>query len=103
MTLLFGPEFAIAGPALGIMAAGQASRIVTGPIGGLLMMAGRERLALYINIVGLALLVGLAWWLVPVLGLEGAAIAHAVAVAFRNFASLAAAWRLIPRVPPATD
>jgi O-antigen/teichoic acid export membrane protein len=97
MELLFGAEFAIAGPALGIMAAGQASRMVTGPIGGLLMMAGHERVSLLINIAGLVLLVGLALWLVPVLGLEGAAIAHAAAVAFRNFASFGAAWRLIPK------
>jgi O-antigen/teichoic acid export membrane protein len=101
--LAFGPAFAVAGPALAIMAAGQATKIVTGPIGGLLTMSGHERWLLRFTIVGLALLVGLALWLVPIWGLEGAAIAQAVSVAFRNVAGFTAASLLIPKVAPVTE
>ena len=97
MGLAFGSEFVIAGPALAIMAAGQASKLATGPIGGLLMMSGHERWLLGFTLVALALLVGLALWLVPVMGLEGAAIAHAAATTFRNVAGYAAAWKFIPK------
>ena len=98
--LAFGPAFVIAGPALAIMAAGQATKIATGPIGGLLTMSGHEKWLLRFTIVGLVLLVVLALWLVPIWGLEGAAVAQAVSVAFRNIASFVAAWRLIPKVAP---
>lgn len=97
----FGPAFAIAGPALAIMAAGQATKLVTGPIGGLLTMSGHQNWLLRFTIVGLALQVGLALWLVPLLGLEGAAIAQAVSAAFRNVAAYVAAWVLIPKMPEA--
>ncbi|KAB7647548.1 lipopolysaccharide biosynthesis protein [Polymorphobacter fuscus] len=100
--LAFGPAFAVAGPALAIMAAGQATKIATGPIGGLLTMSGHEKWLLRFTVVGLALLVVLALWLVPIWGLEGAAVAQAVSVAFRNIAAFAAAWLLIPKeAPPA--
>jgi phage shock protein PspC (stress-responsive transcriptional regulator) len=36
---------------------------------------------------------------VPLLGLEGAAIAQAVSAAFRNVAAYVAAWVLIPKTP----
>jgi O-antigen/teichoic acid export membrane protein len=98
--LAFGPAFVIAGPALAIMAAGQASKIVTGPIGGLLMMSGHEKWMLRLTVIGLVLLVGLALWLVPIWGLEGAAIAQAVPAVFRNIAAYIVAWRLIPKVAP---
>ena len=87
LSLAFGPAFAIAGPALAIMALGQASKIATGPIGGLLAMAGQERRLLAIAIAGFALLLGLSLLLIPLWGLAGAATAHAASVAFRNIAS----------------
>ena len=96
----FGPEFAIAGPALAIMAAGQATKIATGPIGGLMAMSGHERWLLRFTIASLAILVGLAAWLVPLYGLVGAAIAQAVSVTCRNVAAYVTATKLIPKVAP---
>lgn len=98
--LAFGPAFVIAGPALAIMAAGQATKIATGPIGGLLTMSGHEKWLLRFTIVGLVLLVVLALTLVPIWGLEGAAVAQAASTAFRNIASFTAAWLLIPKQAP---
>ena len=94
----FGPEFVIAGPALAIMAAGQATKIATGPIGGLMAMSGHERWLLRFTIASLAILVGLAVWLVPLYGLVGAAIAQAVSVTCRNVAAYVTATKLIPKV-----
>jgi O-antigen/teichoic acid export membrane protein len=99
----FGPAFVSAAPALAIMAAGQASKIATGPIGGLMSMSGHQVWLMRFTIIGLALLVVLALWLVPLYGLIGAAIANAVSVVFRNVASFAAAWILIPKTPTPTD
>jgi len=95
--LAFGPEFIIAGPALAIMAAGQATKIVAGPIGIMLLMSGHERWLLRFTIIGLMLVVALGAWLVPIYGMIGAAVAQAASTAFRNIASYIAAWILIPR------
>lgn len=100
--LAFGPAFVIAGPALAIMATGQATKIATGPIGGLLTMAGYERWLLSFTFIGLLLLVGLSLTLVPIWGLAGAAVAQAVSTGFRNIASFTAAWFLIPKEPPSS-
>jgi O-antigen/teichoic acid export membrane protein len=95
LALAFGPAFTVAAPALAIMALGQASKMITGPIGGLLNMAGHERVLLAITAAGVVLLVALAWLLVPIWGLAGAATAHAVTTTFRNIASYIAARRLV--------
>lgn len=95
LTLAFGPAFAIAAPALAIMAAGQATKLLTGPIGGLLAMAGLERKLFIITATSLIILITLALILIPVTGLAGAATAHAVTIAFRNIASYLVARRNI--------
>ena len=97
LELAFGQGFIIAAPALAVLAAGQATKVVAGPIGGLLFMSGHERWLLRFTIVGLALAVGTALWLVPVYGIIGAAFAQAASTAFRSIASYAAAWILIPK------
>jgi O-antigen/teichoic acid export membrane protein len=100
--LAFGPAFTTAAPALAIMAAGQATKLVTGPIGAVLVMSGHEHWLLRLTIVSLVLLVGLAIWLVPILGLAGAAVAQAVSTAFRNVGAYIIASRVIPRVAQPT-
>ncbi len=95
LDMLFGPAFVIAAPALAIMAAGQATKLFTGPIGGLLAMAGLERKLFIITAASLVILVVLALILIPLTGLAGAATAHAVTIAFRNVASHRVARRHI--------
>lgn len=95
LTLAFGSDFAVAAPALAIMSIGQASKILTGPIGGLLAMAGLERQLLVITLIGLALLLVLSLTLVPLWGIAGAATAHAATMTFRNIASYLVARRQI--------
>lgn len=99
LAMVFGPEFVAAVPALRIMAAGQMVNVLTGPVGGMLTMAGRERELLVLAIVGLVVLILLGAFLIPVYGIVGAAIAWATNSVIRcGGAYLLARW-LVPRVP----
>lgn len=98
---LFGPEFVAASTALRILAAGQLINILTGPIGSILIMTGYERWSMGYSLVSLALTAVLAVVLMPMLGVEGAAITASVALAFRNLTALVLVWRFIGlRVTP---
>ena len=90
---LFGPGFTVAATALQIMAGAQLANIATGPIGGLLLMAGRERVSSVLAIIGLVIALALTAWLVPILGVTGAAIGYAAALVFRNVASYVIVFR----------
>ena len=78
---LFGAEFVPAAPAMRILVAGQIVAILCGPAGMTLIMMRRERLVLALNLAALAANLGLNLLLIPVYGLEGAAIATLVSVA----------------------
>lgn len=84
LELAFGPGFAVAATALVIMTGGQLFNVLSGPLGMMLVMSGRHQALFMLTLGGLALLVVLAWWLVPIYGLAGAAIAQASAVVFRT-------------------
>lgn len=86
---LFGEEFVAAVPALRIMALAQVVNIATGPVGALLIMAGRERTSLFLGLLSLAIAAGLGALLIPRLGPTGAAWAYAAALASRNLISYA--------------
>lgn len=84
---LFGSEFTVAKTALVILAAGQFVNVLTGPIGGIMVMSGYERLSLVLSLGGLIVAVVLSVTLTPVFGLAGAACAAAGAMATRNLAA----------------
>ena len=69
--------------------------LATGPVGMLLAMMGRERVLLLIATFEMALLASLGLALIPVLGLEGAAIATSATLAARNIATWVLAIRLL--------
>jgi O-antigen/teichoic acid export membrane protein len=96
---LFGPEFIVASQCLAILAAGQAINIVTGPVGTMLVMAGREKVNLSLAVAGLAVMLGLFALLVPTMGLTGAAIAVSASLAVRNLASFVLVWRITSGAP----
>ncbi|WP_448585347.1 glycosyltransferase [Thermaurantiacus sp.] len=102
MRSLFGAEFAVAAPALAILALGQVVNVVTGPVGGLVAMAGREHRLLVIGLLALLLLAGIALLLVPSWGLTGAAVAAASATMFRNGATYLLARRVVAEGAHAT-
>lgn len=92
---LFGEEFVAGALTLQLLAAAQTVNVVFGPVGTALIMVGRERQVLAIEIVASSIAVLLALILIPQLGMVGAAIGFASATVLRNTASRIALnfWR----------
>ncbi len=78
---LFGPDFTPAATAMRILVAGQVIAILCGPAGMALVMSRRERIVLVLNLAALAVNLGLNFVLIPIYGLEGAAVATLVSIA----------------------
>jgi O-antigen/teichoic acid export membrane protein len=66
-----------------VMMLGMLVAIYSGPVDTVLLMSGRSTTSLINSLVALALDIGLCFLLIPRLGISGAAIAWAVAVAVR--------------------
>jgi O-antigen/teichoic acid export membrane protein len=96
---IFGSEFAGGQAALLILLAGQFVNIATGSVGFVLIMVGRTGWDLVVYAASLALNLGLAFWLCPRYGMEGAAIANAVTFALSKWARLALVKRFV-RIQP---
>ena len=90
---LFGAEFTDAWLMLVIMALGQLVNVMTGSVGFLLMMTGRERSYLSANLVALAICLVLSLALIPWLGGIGAAMAAAASLAIVNLLRVRFVWR----------
>jgi O-antigen/teichoic acid export membrane protein len=90
---LFGPAFVNAMPALLTLAAATLVMTGTGPAGDVILMAGRSKVVLYTSAVTGALGVGLNAYLIPRLGLLGAALATGLALASGNLGNVLLAWR----------
>jgi O-antigen/teichoic acid export membrane protein len=91
---LFGRQFRAATPALIVLAIGMLFNFSTGPSTRTLMASGRSRLALIDYIIVLSVEIGLSLWLIPSVGLLGAAIARATGSALNNGLPLWQVWRL---------
>ena len=76
---LFGPDFAEGGKVLMILAVGQAINALTGPVGVVLMMGGREKDLQTGSLVAAVTLLLLAVLLIPHMNAAGAALASAAA------------------------
>jgi O-antigen/teichoic acid export membrane protein len=85
---IFGNRFSEGQVALLILIAGQFINIATGSVGFVLIMVGRTGWDLMVYAGSLALNLGLAFWLCPRYGMEGAAIANAVTFALSKWARL---------------
>ena len=85
---IFGARFSEGQMALLILIAGQFINIATGSVGFVLIMVGRTGWDLAVYAGSLALNLGLAFWLAPRYGMEGAAIANAVTFALSKWARL---------------
>jgi O-antigen/teichoic acid export membrane protein len=92
---IFGPDFSGGETALLIVLAGQFINIATGSVGFVLIMVGRTGWDLVVYAASLALNLGLAFWLCPRYGMEGAAIANAVTFALSKWARLALVARFV--------
>ncbi len=81
---LFGTDFARGHGALVILIGGQLFNALAGPVGILLTMAGRERQAARIMVLGVAVNIALNTALIPPWGLVGAATATATTMVLWN-------------------
>lgn len=85
---VFGGRFSEGQLALLILIAGQFINIATGSVGFVLIMVGRTGWDLAVYGASLTINLGLAFWLCPRYGMEGAAIANAVTFALSKWARL---------------
>ena len=85
---IFGSEFEVGWPILIIGALGQLINCAVGSVGYLLLMSGRQRILLRIQIVMAALTLLLNILLIPAWGIVGAAVASSIVVIFTNLWSL---------------
>lgn len=79
---LFGDAFRQGAVVLAILALGELVNVGSGPVGILLTMAGFERVVLWVMGLQLAVNASLLLFLLPLLGLPGAALAFAGSTAF---------------------
>lgn len=86
---VFGPSFAVAAPALQLLAAAFCIGNLIGPTGATLTALGRTRVLFAMNLVAALLNFGLNVVLIPRIGLLGAAVGTTAALVVRNVLRLA--------------
>ena len=96
---VFGSEFSGGQTALLILLGGQFINVATGSVGFVLIMVGRTGWDLIVYGASLGLNLGLAFWLAPRYGMEGAAIANAVTFTLSKWARLALVKRFVSIQP----
>ncbi len=85
---MFGPSFTIGGKALIILAFGQLINSFTGPTGTVLLMAGRQNWEVFNSAAIIIINILLNYFLIPMFGIEGAAMSTAIAVSVINLLKL---------------
>lgn len=91
---LFGPDFLAAGGAMRILLLGRAFDVLTAAAALVLIINHRERLVLWANLGGLAANIALNYWLIALIGIEGAAIGASLTTVAVNGTMLVAALRV---------
>ena len=91
----FGAEFQDASFSLQILAIGQFVNVATGSVGYLLIMCGQEKKMRTNILIATFVAIGANILLVPELGVEGAAIATSISLAFMNLVSAFIVFRYI--------
>ena len=81
---IFGQAFTSGATPLKILAIGQFFSVACGPIGEALILMGKEKVILLIELLALALALATIYFLLPIYGLIGAAMAAALAITLRN-------------------
>ncbi|HEX2241092.1 MAG TPA: polysaccharide biosynthesis C-terminal domain-containing protein [Actinomycetota bacterium] len=100
---LFGSAFEQGETALLILIAGQFINVATGSVGFVLIMVGRTGWDLTVYAASLVVNLGLAFWLCPRYGMEGAAVANATTFALSKWARLALVRRFVGIQPYEAD
>lgn len=85
---LFGDEFKEGTIVLSILAVGQFFHVAAGPVGLVLLMSGHEKIMMNNIIVSFVIVVTLFLLLIPIFGIEGAAISISVGLIMRNLVAI---------------
>lgn len=96
---LFGTEFTLGGRALQILLIGQFVNVLSGQVGMVLVLSGRQRSWMALTAVALALNIALDVLWIPRFGLEGAAAASSLALVLLFGTGLYLAWRRLGMFP----
>lgn len=92
---LFGPEMIVAATALAVLAVGQFVNGSCGSVMNILQMTGHQNTGQYVLMFAAALNVALNFWLIPIYGIEGAAVATAMSTVVWNLLAMGAVrWKL---------
>ena len=95
MLMLFGPGFDAGYPLLFVLVAGVVARAAVGPAESMLTMSGNQNICASVYAGALVINIGLNVVLIPIIGLWGAAVATATAMAFEAASlSLTVRWKL---------
>jgi len=81
---VFGEEFKNGFYVLCILSSARLVSALTGPAGNLLQMTGREVIFMKVLFIGAIINIGLNYYLIPIYGIEGAAIASFISIVFWN-------------------
>jgi O-antigen/teichoic acid export membrane protein len=93
--LFFGEEFTAGAYALIFIGIGQIIRVIVGHAGYINTMTGKPRFELYNNFIVLILNVVLNYIMIPIYGINGAAIASAISVAVANLYRLMMVYKYL--------
>ncbi len=85
---IFGREFAGGDAALRLLIIGMIVPVLVGTVGFILIMVGRTGWDLLVYVGSFAIDIGIAYALIPSMGIRGAAIAQALTLSFSAFARL---------------
>jgi O-antigen/teichoic acid export membrane protein len=88
LSMVFGHEFAIAYPALVLLLIGQFVSAISGSSGMFMNMTGNQNILRNFMVVAAGLNIIINLWLIPLWGINGAAIAAMISLCFWNIASL---------------
>lgn len=92
LKLVFGSEFGGAFTPLIYLCLGQLISALFGSVGNLLTMSGKEWVAMWGLVASTVVNVVLNWFLIPIYGIEGAAIATSISIVAWNIGLWVAAW-----------
>ncbi|MGH3428202.1 MAG: oligosaccharide flippase family protein, partial [Mycobacteriales bacterium] len=99
LAVLYGAEYQAAAVPLALLAIAQMTNALTGPAAYLVPMIGRTDITFRINVIVVALNVGLNVLLIPPYGMTGAGFAWAISVLVSNALRAYQVWRCL-RIHP---
>lgn len=89
---LYGEEFIVGYASLLILAFGQLMNALAGSTGSILLMTGHQRWEVYNSLLVIILNIILNYFMIPVWGISGAAIASAISITVVNMLKVVETW-----------